>query len=401
MAVVAFEGAGGAPEVLGDAGICVSYIDPAAMALTISSLLDDPERRQDMGRRGQERIRSRFTWDRFTEAFLHILESDYHYRPSPGLKVSVIVPNYRHADYLEERLKSIFDQTLLPHEIIFLDDASPDQSLEVARRIARKSPVPFRIVVNEKNNGSTFRQWLKGLSLVTGDLVWIAESDDSAHPLFLERLVPEFSDQEVVLAYCQSALIASRGERLAEDFLGHTDDISTAHWRGRFSAPAAAEVEFALSQKNTIPNASAVVFRRPIDLGFADEVAKLKFAGDWLFYAMCARGGKINYLPEVLNYYRRHVATVTHRSMRDDLQAQESLYVKSRVLETYPVSAPAVVRSLARSVFEYNDLTERLCIRTPRFHRESAARRTPGSPPSCRRFEARASVVASSVAIPF
>ena len=48
----------------------------------------------------------------------------------------------------------------------------------------------------KKNNGSTFLQWLKGLSLATGDLVWIAESDDSAHPLFLERLVPEFFDPE-------------------------------------------------------------------------------------------------------------------------------------------------------------------------------------------------------------
>ncbi len=367
MAVVAFEGAGGAPEVLGDAGICVPYIDPAAMALAIRSLLDDPERRQAMGHRGQERIRSRFTWARFTEEFLDILRTDYGFRPSPDLEVSVIVPNYRHAQYLEERLESILNQTLRPHEIIFLDDASPDQSLEVARRFAGTSPVPFRIVANEKNSGSTFQQWLKGFSLATGDLVWIAESDDSAHPLFLERLVPEFSDQEVSLAYCQSALIGSRGERLADDFLAHTDDICTAHWRSRFSVPAAEEVEFALSQKNTIPNASAVVFRRPADLAFADELAKLKFAGDWFFYAMHARGGKINYLPEVLNYYRRHAATVTHRSVRDDLQAQESLHVKARVLETYPVSVRAVAGSLARSVFEYNDLTDRMELVRPSF----------------------------------
>ena len=86
-------------------------------------------------------------------------------------------------------------------------------------------------------------------------------------------------------------MIGSRGERLADDFLAHTDDICTDHWRRHFSAIAAQEVEFALSQKNTIPNASAVVFRRPDHLEFADELKKLKFAGDWLFYVMIIRGG--------------------------------------------------------------------------------------------------------------
>jgi hypothetical protein len=69
----------------------------------------------------------------------------------------------------------------------------------------------------------------------------------------------------------------------------------------------------------------------------------------------------------VLNFYRRHEATVTHRSVRDDSQAHESLYVKARVLETYPVSARAVVASLARSIFEYNDLSARHDLNRPPF----------------------------------
>ena len=121
-----------------------------------------------------------------------------------------------------------------PYEIILLDDASPDGSVDVARRLAAVSPVPIRVVVNEENSGSTFRQWMKGLSLATGDLIWIAESDDSCHPEFLERLVPEFYDTEVSLAYCQSTLIGPRGERLADDFLGHTDDICPVRWRHRY-----------------------------------------------------------------------------------------------------------------------------------------------------------------------
>jgi glycosyltransferase involved in cell wall biosynthesis len=365
LPVVAFAGAGGAPEVLADAGICVPYLDAGAMADAVGGLLSDAALRQEMGRRGRARIRGRFAWNRFMDEFREILRTDFHHRPPQTLKVSVIVPNYRHAKYLEQRIQSVFNQTIEPHEIIVLDDASPDDSVKVARRMASRATVPMQVVVNEENSGSTFHQWLKGISLATGDLIWLAESDDSAHPLFLERLVPEFFDPDVVLAYCQSALIGPDGERLADDFLAHTDDISTARWRCRYSVVSSVEAEIALSQKNTIPNASAVVFRRPQSIDFAVELLKYKFAGDWFFYSMLIRGGKVSFIPEILNLYRRHQATVSHRSVREDTQADESLSVKARIFETYPVTPRAIVSSLARSVLEYDLLTERMSLPRP------------------------------------
>jgi cellulose synthase/poly-beta-1,6-N-acetylglucosamine synthase-like glycosyltransferase len=219
--------------------------------------------------------------------------------------------------------------------------------------------VQIKIVGREQNSGSTFRQWIKGLKMASGDLVWIAESDDCAHHLFLERLVAEFYDPYVVLAYCQSALVGPNHELLAENFLGHTDDISSTRWRRRYSAKGPDEVERALSQKNTIPNASAVVFRRPTQLDFADDLASLRFAGDWLFYAMLLRKGKITYLPEVLNFYRRHQETVTRKSALQDTQPHESLYVKARLFETFRVSPRAIASSMAQTVVEYNGLRKR------------------------------------------
>jgi glycosyltransferase involved in cell wall biosynthesis len=364
LAVVAFRSSGGGPEVLGDAGVAVPYLDVDAMAVAVRDLLADPARRSDMGQLGRARIRGDFTWPRFMEEFLELLQTDYQYLPAPRLKVSVIVPNYRHARFLEDRLRSIFDQTLRPHEIFFLDDASTDESVEVARRLAASAPVPMRILVNEQNGG-TFRQWVKGLELVTGDLVWIAEADDAAHPEFLERLVPEFYDPEVVLAYCQSAVIGSEGEKLEDNYLGYTDDISTTRWRSRYSVSGIEEVELALSQKNTIPNASAVLFRRPHRLDFAEELVNLRFAGDWLFYARQIRTGKITFLPEALNYHRRHEQTNTHHSHRGDTHAVESLYVRARVFETFPVSTHAINRSLGQSVLEYNLLTEGYDLKRP------------------------------------
>lgn len=270
-------------------------------------------------------------------------------------KVSVIVPNYNYAPYLEERLRSIFSQSYLPYEILLLDNASTDASVDVARRLGEESPVPFRLVVNETNNGSTFRQWIRGLELTEGELVWIAESDDTCRPELLERLVAEFRDPAVMLAYCQSSMIGHDGRRYAEDYLFATEDLAPTRWRSGYVAPGAEEIEVALSQRNTIPNASAVVFRRPAVLEEREDLERLRLGGDWLFYVMRIRRGKIAFVPESLNSHRYHERTVRHAFERSVLLFEEQLAVKARIFESVPVSPTAISGSMARSLVEYID----------------------------------------------
>ena len=101
---------------------------------------------------------------------------------------SVIIPNYNHAKYLEERIQSVLNQTYQNLELILLDDKSTDNSLEVINKY-RDNPHVSQIVVNEHNSGSAFKQWHRGIELAIGELIWIAESDDYCSPTFLEVLV--------------------------------------------------------------------------------------------------------------------------------------------------------------------------------------------------------------------
>ncbi|MGP0064337.1 MAG: glycosyltransferase family 2 protein [Isosphaeraceae bacterium] len=292
-------------------------------------------------------------WPRFHAAFLRTLEDDYGYHPARDLKVSVIVPNFNHARYLEERLRSIFEQTHPPHEILFLDDASSDESVEVARRLAAESPVPFHLILNPTNSGSTFRQWLKGIDQASGELIWIAESDDTCRPELLERLVPEFFDPDVALAYCQSSMIGPEGQTLADDYVALTNDLSVTHWRYPYSVPALEEIELALSQRNTIPNASAVVFRKGAHLDCRADLEQMRLAGDWLFYATQIRGGRIAFVADALNAHRHHDQTVRHAFERTEALVEEQLHVKARIFESYPLSPNAIARSVGYTVAEY------------------------------------------------
>ena len=101
--------------------------------------------------------------------------------------VSVIVPNYRHAAFLPERLASILGQTVTDLEVILLDDASGDGSAEILRACAAQDGRVSHVVVNTTNSGGPFRQWRRGVDLARGTWIWIAESDDGCAPDLLER----------------------------------------------------------------------------------------------------------------------------------------------------------------------------------------------------------------------
>ena len=91
--------------------------------------------------------------------------------------VSVIIPNFNHAPYLEQRLESVFNQTYQNFEVIILDDHSTDNSMEIIMRY-KDNPHVSHIIENDINSGKVFKQWNKGFHLAKGELIWIAESDD-------------------------------------------------------------------------------------------------------------------------------------------------------------------------------------------------------------------------------
>ncbi len=103
-------------------------------------------------------------------------------------EVSVILPNYNHGKYLDERIGSIINQTFQDFELIILDDHSTDNSKSIIEKY-RSHPKISHIEYNAINSGSPFRQWNKGIEVSRGSLIWIAESDDSCKLNFLEETV--------------------------------------------------------------------------------------------------------------------------------------------------------------------------------------------------------------------
>jgi GT2 family glycosyltransferase len=275
------------------------------------------------------------------------------YRPSRHMTISVIVPNYNHAHYLDERFASIFEQRLRPDEIIFLDDGSSDGSLEIARAWQARSPIQFAIAANATNSGSPFKQWAKGIESAAGDLVWIAESDDSSCPRFLERMAAAFMDPDIAVAYCDSEVIGTEGEILSSTYRFYTDSLSETKWLAGYVETGPREIAEALAIKNTIPNVSAVLFRRDALNDGLSAAEIFRYCGDWAIYVACLRKGKIAFCPRALNKHRRPPGSLTQEGERDVQGVREAIAIKLSIFAGAPCDARIIWLSLAQTVFEY------------------------------------------------
>ncbi len=122
------------------------------------------------------------------------------------MKVSVNIPNYTHADYLEKRIESVLNQTYANFEVIILDDHSTDNSAAVINRYKEHRKVAH-IVYNQINSTSTFKQWEKGVALADADHIWIAESDDYADENFLSERHEKVYYGNKALAFISAIII--------------------------------------------------------------------------------------------------------------------------------------------------------------------------------------------------
>ena len=234
-------------------------------------------------------------------------------------KVSVVVPNYNYGRFLDKRVRTILAQTYPIYELILLDDASTDGSDEKVEKIVRnlkldKPEMRIRFIRNKKNSGKAMAQWKRGVQEATGDYVWIAEADDACSPRFLEVVMRGFDEPGVVISYTESRIMNERGLVIAPNFRWSRDRERTGHFKKSYVKDGRREIEEIMAIRCTIPNVSAVVFRKKASipyLKYLEEASKFSQVGDWYFYSKVLNHGKISYNKKSLNKFRVHSGSKT------------------------------------------------------------------------------------------
>lgn len=224
-------------------------------------------------------------------------------------RISVIMANYCGRDHLADAIESVLAQTLTDFELIVVDDRSPDDSVSVIQRYAERDP-RVRLIALQENLGPAGAR-NRGFDVATGDWIAIVDNDDLIHPSRLAFLI--------------DAALADQADIVADDLLIFNDQspgITTM-------LPEAADAPFWVDAAGFIR--SNVIYAPRPSLGFCkpmirrqalgalryDETLRIGEDADLLLRLVVA-GRTFRIYPELLYFYRKHSASISHRFSEDD-----------------------------------------------------------------------------------
>src|SRR5579863_5098759 len=129
------------------------------------------------------------------------------------MQFSVVIPCYNGAPFIAEAIRSLFAQTLLPVEILVVDDCSTDATCGVVESLIAESPVPLRLIRLEKNCGGPARPINVGIAAATGEYIAVLDQDDVFVPTRLEThgaALDAFPEVSVAFSWCADLRDMSR-----------------------------------------------------------------------------------------------------------------------------------------------------------------------------------------------
>jgi glycosyltransferase involved in cell wall biosynthesis len=243
-----------------------------------------------------------------------------------NFQYSVVVPVYNHVNYLKQRLDSIDSQTLLPIEILVIDDASRDGSVDFIREYNWNSKIIVKTTFNETNSGSPFSCWNSFSNSVNTEYFWIAEGDDYALPNFIERL-SKFTSPLNAIVFCNSTQIDADGNPLHKSNSDHVYSLNNYKWNRTHSDLILSKFPGGFLERNLITNASSAILRKPNYE--VKGLSNFKIAGDWFFYTQAfSSDSSYLYLNEKLSFHR-----TTLSSQRISVSPLEHTFPEIRIVQ--------------------------------------------------------------------
>ncbi len=218
--------------------------------------------------------------------------------------LSVMMANFNHARFLPEALEAILKQSYRPLEIVVVDDASTDDSLDVLNRIAQDAGRPIRITQNDQNLG-LIPNLQRLIAQAQGSHVYIPAADDRILPGFLERSMRLFCEfPSAGVSSTLSGTINESGEP--------TGIVRTPIVRKQDSYLSPAEVLSALKTHGSWFMGNTTIYRRDALLAVGGFDPALGPYGDFTTMVLALQHGAC-FVPAPLADWRRMHGTYSQR----------------------------------------------------------------------------------------
>lgn len=201
--------------------------------------------------------------------------------------ISVIIPAYNAAEFMGETLDSVFAQTFTNHEVIVVNDGSPDT--DQLEQVLQRYPSNLRYIKQENQGAAAARN--TGLRAAKGEFVAFLDADDTWLPQFLEKQIALLKDSDVDLVFADALL---SGDPLMD---GRTfmqlnpprGDVTPANL---------------LALKATVLTSTVLARKEPIlEVGLFDVSIRRGHDFD-LWFRLAKSGARFAYTREILAHHR-------------------------------------------------------------------------------------------------
>jgi hypothetical protein len=218
--------------------------------------------------------------------------------------VSIIIPCFNDAVYIEQSVQSALDQTYENKEIIVVDDGSNQKTKAVLKRLEPK----IDLFITQENKGTSAAR-NTGIAAASGDFILVLDSDDYFDPEFCEKAIAVFQkDSNIKMVTCYAR------------WFWNNKDFHIFKPRGGVLV-------------NVLPNNFAMgsSMIKKIDwknVGGYDEEMISGFE-DWEFYIRLHKnGGNTHVIPEVLFHYRKKKKSRNTMANDSKYELQEYIFLK-------------------------------------------------------------------------
>lgn len=287
--------------------------------------------------------------------------------------VSVCIPTYNGAQYLEECLESAIAQTYPYLEILVVDDQSTDRTLEIAASYQQRDP-RIRICRNEKNLGLV-ANWNKCLELARGEWIKYLFQDDVLAPDCLAVMMEQATPQTPFLV-CERRFIIG-ADATAELRKFYEESVITlakaAHGQTHFSPAEAGRLALQHMGGNFIGEPTSVLFKKSIlaSVGFFN--VHLVQLCDLEFWYRAGINYGITYIPQVLASFRVHIGSASaanHEKHHFRLSYLDPVimihaFLASPVYRPLRAQEPQQLTGLTKSLIYYLEDTQREALGNP------------------------------------
>lgn len=220
----------------------------------------------------------------------------------PNPKVSILMPSYNYACYLNEAIESALAQTYENFELIVIDNCSTDNTEWIVRNfMTRDSRVMY---IKNPTNIGMYRNYNQALLYATGDYIKFLNADDKFEPTLLEKFV-NILDNDPTISVVTSC----------RQYFGSKNDLLEPLHKVLTEAKYA--ILSSLMYGNWIGEPTTVMIRRDnLNLGLFD-ISLLMFA-DLDMWLRHLRVGDLYVIDEVLSYFRIHEGQGTSELMSNE-----------------------------------------------------------------------------------